>query len=351
MFKKLHLVHNLRASIYLETLLTSSAITVVVIRYFLALGGYPQLGNGQTLHIAHMLWGGFIMIGVILFFLSFFGRHIHWISAVLGGIGFGIFIDELGKFITVNNDYFFQPAIPIMYFIFILFFFIGRHILCSREPTTTDYLINSMAMLQDGFINTKDREFYDHIVYLLKKAGRKNPYVKHLHQLVQVQLLSLPDKEVDHSFAKTLKNWYQKLLERKVVELIVIVFFILFTAFNSFNILQPLFDNSLFSFTDLSMLEQLEFISVIIIVFITLGGIIELIFSRLHAYKTLELSVYLSLFLLQIFVFYNNQLNGIFGVLVSITTLLILKYLIKFEEHRMRLHILGRIKARKLSHT
>ena len=350
MFKKLHLVHNLRASIYLETLLASSAITVVIIRYFLVLSGYPQLGDNQTLHIAHMLWGGFIMMGVILFFLSFFGRHIHMISAILGGIGFGIFIDELGKFITTNNNYFFQPAIPIMYFIFIFLFLIGRHILCSREPSANDYLINSIQMIQDGFINTKDREFYEHIEYLLKKAGRKNPSVKQLHQLVQVQLDSLPDTQIDYHFAKIIENWYQKLLQRKVVELMVIIFFVLLTAFNSYNILQPLFNNSLFSFTDFSMLEQLEFLSVIIIAFITLGGIIEFIFSRLHAYKTLELSVYLNLYLLQIFIFYNNQLNGIFILSISLITLLILKYLIKMEGHKMRIHTLGRTKSYKLNH-
>ncbi len=347
MFKKLHLVHNLRASIYLETLLASSAITVVIIRFLLVLSGYPQLGDSQALHIAHMLWGGFIMIGVILFFLSFFGRHIHMISAILGGIGFGIFIDELGKFITANNNYFFQPAIPIMYFIFIFLFLIGRHILCSRQPSTNDYLVNSMGMIQDGLINTKDREFYEHIEYLLKKAGRKNPSVKQLLQLIQIQLGSLPDTRTEHHLAKTIENWYQKLLERKLVELIVIVFFILFTAFNSYNILQPLIDNTPFSFTDLSMFEQLEFLSVIIIALITLGGIIEFIFSRLHAYKTLELSVYLSLYLLQIFIFYNNQLYGVFGLSISLITLLILKYLIKIEEHHMRVHILGRIKAHK----
>ncbi len=38
----------------------------------------PELG-GHGLHIAHLLWGGF-------------------------------FIDELGKFITQDNDYFFKPA-------------------------------------------------------------------------------------------------------------------------------------------------------------------------------------------------------------------------------------------------
>jgi hypothetical protein len=347
MFNKLQLVHNLRASIYFETLLTSSAITIVVIRYLLAFTGYPQLGNGQTLHIAHMLWGGFIMLCVILFLLSFFGRRIHLISAVLGGIGFGIFIDELGKFITTNNDYYFQPAIPTMYFIFIFLFFIGRHILITRQPSSKDYLVNSLAMLQDGLLDVKDREFYEHIEYLLKKVGRKDPFVKQLYQLVQIQLLSSPDIKSNHSFIKIIENRYHQLVEKRIVELVVITFFILYTLFNSFNILQPLFDNPPFSFTDLSMLDRLEFLSVIIIGLITLGGIFELIFSRLNAFKTLELTVYLSLFLLQVFIFYNNQLSGVIGVIISVSTLLILKYLIDLEEHHMRVHILGRNKAHK----
>jgi len=344
MFKRLHLAHNLRASLYLETLLGSSAITAVIIRCFLVLSGYPQLGDGHILHIAHMLWGGFIMVGVILFFLSFFGRHIHMISAILGGIGFGIFIDELGKFITVDNDYFFQPAIPIIYFIFILLFFLGRHILSSREPSAKDYLVNSMEMIQDGLINNRSREFYEHIEYLLKKAGRKNPAVKQLHQLVETQLSSLSNAPSNHNINTTIEGWYQKLLERKVFQSIVIIFFILFTIYNSLGILLPMFDNTSFSFTDLSMLEELEFFSVIIIAFITLGGVIEFIFSRLHAYKTLEFSVYLNLYLLQIFVFYNNQLTGIFGLSISLIALFILKYLIKLEEQHMHKHVLGRIK-------
>jgi hypothetical protein len=47
-------------------------------------------------------------------------RRVFSLSAVIAGIGVGLFIDEVGKFITKNNNYFYPAAAPIVYTFFLL---------------------------------------------------------------------------------------------------------------------------------------------------------------------------------------------------------------------------------------
>jgi hypothetical protein len=102
----------------LITLLTF-ALTVTLVRLFLGLSGYPQLGGG-TLHIAHLLWGGLLLFVAALLPLIFASHRVYRLTAILAGAGVGLFIDEVGKFITQSNDYFFQPAAPIIYAFFLV---------------------------------------------------------------------------------------------------------------------------------------------------------------------------------------------------------------------------------------
>ena len=103
---------------YVRLTLLSFAATVGVTRLFLALTGYPQLGS-RTLHIGHMLWGGLFLFVSALVMLIFVNRWAYALGALLSGIGVGLFIDEVGKFITQNNNYFTPAAAPIIYALFL----------------------------------------------------------------------------------------------------------------------------------------------------------------------------------------------------------------------------------------
>jgi hypothetical protein len=93
--------------------------TVLVTRALLAAAGYPQVGNG-TLHIAHALWGGLLMLLGLMLGLLVTGGPARVLTALVGGVGVGLFVDEVGKFVTQRNDYFFRPAAGIMYCLFAL---------------------------------------------------------------------------------------------------------------------------------------------------------------------------------------------------------------------------------------
>jgi hypothetical protein len=117
---------------HLVALVVSAVATILLTRGILAATGYPQLGGGG-LHIAHVLWGGLLMLAAQVLLLSFAGPVVRPFAAVLGGAGFGLFIDEVGKFVTSDNDYFYRPAAAIMYVIFVLLV-LGVHALHGRRP-------------------------------------------------------------------------------------------------------------------------------------------------------------------------------------------------------------------------
>ena len=112
-------VQRLGAERYLLISLVSFAGSVIATRMFLELTGYPQLGNSE-LHIAHVLWGGLLLFVSGLLPLALANAWAYTLGAALNGIGMGLFIDEIGKFITQSNDYFYPPAAAIIYAFFLL---------------------------------------------------------------------------------------------------------------------------------------------------------------------------------------------------------------------------------------
>jgi len=114
---------------HLLLLIVSFVVALVGTRWFLDLTGYPQVGGGE-LHVAHMLWGGLLLILAALVILIVASPRSFDVAAILAGAGTGLFIDEVGKFITASNDYFYPPAAPLIYgllLVLILVFLVLRH--------------------------------------------------------------------------------------------------------------------------------------------------------------------------------------------------------------------------------
>jgi len=145
---------------YLLLTLLSFVVSVSLTRLFLEITGYPQLGSNE-LHFAHVLWGGLIWFAGSLFQLIFANHRALDISAVLTGIGVGLFIDEVGKFITQTNDYFYPAAAPIIYSFFLVTLFIFSLIRKKRNITLREklyYTLEQFEEVLEGDLSNVERD-------------------------------------------------------------------------------------------------------------------------------------------------------------------------------------------------
>ena len=138
------LVRRTSAPHLVLNVLIAFGATVLLVRLYLELTGYPRLGN-STLHIAHLLYGGIALAAASLLMIIFATPSAIRIGAVLTGIGLGLFFDEVGKFITANNDYFYKPAAPIIYLIALgialLYFLLRRR---EQKPTDGELMVAAL---------------------------------------------------------------------------------------------------------------------------------------------------------------------------------------------------------------
>ena len=132
-----------------EAFILIAIATILITRLYLQLTGYPQVGGGN-LHIAHALYGGALMMLALLIGWMTLGFGARILAVVLGGIGFGLFLDEVGKFVTKDNDYFYGPAAEIMYILVVVILVGARIVRDFRPLTPQECLASAAAIAADG---------------------------------------------------------------------------------------------------------------------------------------------------------------------------------------------------------
>lgn len=167
---RLGLPRDPAASSHLAGFLVAAVVTVLITRAALAALGYPQLG-GDGLHIAHVLWGGLLMALAFVVLLSFAGPVARPLGALVGGIGFGLFVDEVGKFVTSDNDYFYEPTAALIYLVVVALVLLAEGLHGRRAHHPREYLAgavdHAVAGVAGGFTPRARAEAHG----LLDRAG------------------------------------------------------------------------------------------------------------------------------------------------------------------------------------
>jgi hypothetical protein len=339
-------IRSLEAGGRLQSLLVAAVSSVLAIRLYLRVTGYPQLGGGG-LHIAHMLWGGLLMLCAVIIFISFLGKASERLGAVLAGIGFGTFIDEVGKFITSDNNYFYQPSVAIIYIIFILIFIGARAIHRRQNYSSREYLINALQEMEEVALQDLDEEEKKRALYYLGRSDPANPLVAALKDSMTRIDLS-PARTPWHRIRikHPVKDFYHRatrhpMFTRGVVwffvaQLLVRITYVFFLAFfGGLNWERVMGIQTAGQFvrrvSDLSFIDWAELASSWLSGLFVLWGIVRIRRSRLSAFRMLERSVLISIFLTQVFTFYKEQFFALLSLFINILVLVTLRFMISRE--------------------
>lgn len=329
-FKKL-LVRNFEADDLLENFLVSAVSSILTVRFFLFLFHYPQLG-GKGLHIAHLFWGGTLMMVAIVICLNYITKHARRLASIIGGVGFGIFIDELGKFVTSDNNYFFQPAVALIYIIFIALFLIFKRLGKYQSISETEYLVNALEFSKEAIINDLNPDEKEMALDYLKNVQNSNLTDIFSKMLQQAEIIAPKKPNVISRFYVFLKGRYKTLVKKTWFAKVVFVIFFLQASNIIGNIVLLFFFKThlLLENPSFPRLAELTFSSISSM--IAFVGIVRFRKNRLFSYRIFKYSVLVSIFLTQFFAFYTEQFLALSGLIANLIILATLNYLIFLEK-------------------
>ena len=331
---------NIDAQDYLELFLVSAVSSLLLTRFYLYVAAYPQVGSGR-LHIAHVLFGGFFMLTAIILQLSLLGRRTQRTAAVLGGIGFGVFIDELGKFITRDNNYFFRPTIGIIYAIFISLYLLFNFLSRTTKLSSVEYQLNAMMLLEEAVRQDLDRHEKQRILHLLSKADQTSVVTVEL--LAMVRRLDTVPPTRPRRFSRTIQKldqMYRRFWRQRGSRRLVGVFFIVEAALFLVLVIANI-ANNYDATLDVLRGHQMyghslligQLLSSVIATGFAASGAFKLRTSRESAFEDFRRATLVNLFLTEFFIFSRIQFGAIPSFTLNVLLLIALRYALHQESH------------------
>src|SRR5919197_2169336 len=357
---------DFEAGSYLQDFLVATVVAILLTRLFLGLTGFPRMGGGG-LHIAHMLWGGLLMLLALVLLLAVLGKRAKRLAAVIGGAGFGLFVDELGKFITADNDYFFQPTIALIYSLLVLLFLAFRAVE-RRSLSTEECLANAADMLREVVMGGATEVEIGRTLALVERSEAEGPLVEGLRAAVRGAARAREGRppRIARAAARAWRlyddlvawPWFQRailmlflgqaVLGAAVLLVVMVLGMVLLVpSAPSWGLPGPGAIALAASESPIGPVGAVASSASTLLSFaFVMLGVARLRRSRLGAYRWLERSVLVSVLFGQVLLFWEEQLGAALQLAWNLLLLGALRYAIRQEEARQGLLALQRTSAR-----
>ena len=326
------------ASEYVAWMMMWGVVGLLGTRLYLNLKDWPIVG-GQVWHIAHILWGGLgMLVGGLINFM-FYGKRAKRISATISGLGLGLFIDEAGKFLSRDNDYFFQPAVMVMYVVFMGLFLIYKYVERHQIKSEATLLHSILEDFEDIIREDLDKEEKERLIERIEKLSKSEnkTYLKVYSGLKEI-VNEVEAKEVpnDNRLVQTYqsgKEWMmKKVLNKRSFKATLLLFagvYIIRWVYDAGVVMlteKKLFDVFLgdyeyFLSVDGWFLGAKVFFDGITAIFLGLGIQAILFRKRRKALLMFEYGILVNIFLSSVFRFYFEQFAGLVDLATDVAIL------------------------------
>jgi hypothetical protein len=331
-------IRNVQAREQLEIFIVAAISSLLLLRYYLYLTGYPQVSGGN-LHIAHMLWGGLLMLVALVLLLTFLGRRLQRFAALLGGVGFGIFIDEIGKFLTKDNNYFFRPSIGIIYAIFVLLYLAAGFLTRRERLTSTEYQLNALNQLEEAVLSEMDEREKAAVAALLRRADPHSPVTRQLQAFLQSAEVTAPAApNAAKRLYVRLGRWYERAWRSRSSNAIVRLFFAVEIALFVLAMVSALYSNvddvqdffaGTASYGHSLVIGQA--IGTAIAAWFAGMGLYRLRRSRLGAFEWFRRATLANLLFTEFFIFSRIQFGAMPGFIFNLVLLILINFVLTHE--------------------
>jgi hypothetical protein len=314
----------------LERFLIIAVATILIVRSILSAMGWPQLGGGP-IHFAHLLWGGLGMVIALIIFMSMEARVWTVLAVLAAGIGFGLFIDELGKFITSDNNYFFRPAIAIVYLVFVVLVLVARFISRGVARSPQSALVNAFDLSKEAVINDMNQMQRADALKMLDRADQADPIVAQLRAMVE-GMKDLPAGAPGWllRLRASAERIYNRVVAGRWFTVVFVGWFVVLTLVSvgyavQFAILGDTAQDRL------SWAGQGMFLTSVAAGVLVGVGILRWRRSKLAAYLWFEGALLVTIFIYEFFAFYRDQLRAVLSLAIVLATFAALRIVIQAE--------------------
>jgi hypothetical protein len=318
----------------LDTFLVCAATAVVLNRVVLIILGYPQVGSREAdgIHISHSIYGGIMMLIAMIAAISFLAPSARWFVAVLGGLGFGWYVDELGKYVS-NAGYLFEPALALIYITFVVLFLVART-LAARAYTADDAVINALESLKSAEVGRLDADQRRAALRRFDAAEPEGDFADSIRALLSNAPASPPRPPSRwQRFQVRARAWYVAWSHRRSFTITIEAFFVLLAASTLGGAIGVSVDGP--GITKPS--ERVATFAAGAAGVLVVIGIVRLRRNRLAALHWFDRALLIWILVVQVYMFKQMQLAAVLGLAVDLFIWAMVRSAIAIEERRQLL--------------